>query len=171
MLPEHQFGFYTLHSTVDQLQRLTSTILCSLKQKEFYAAAFLDVALTTDLVWHEGLTVKLSHLLSSNICHLLHNCFSERSFFVFCGTYSFSLRPFTEGVRPRKRPRTNSLYSIHCGSSYSSGHNSCHLCQWHRYFGDVHRLPTSHCDPLRSCRCSLLLIIHLENTFVPPTLV
>lgn len=113
-LPEHLFDCYAHHSTVDQLQRVTSTILCNRKQKEFYAATFLHVAQAFYLVRHESLTVKLSHRLLSNICHLLHNCLSEHRFCVIYGAYSFSPRPFTAGVPPRGYPRTN-LYTLYTG--------------------------------------------------------
>ncbi len=66
-LPEHQFGFRTHDSTVNQLQCVTSTILSSLEQKEFCATAFLGVSQAFDYIWHEGQMAKLSHLLPSNV--------------------------------------------------------------------------------------------------------
>ena len=87
-LPDHQFGFRARHSTVDQLRRVTSTILNSLEKKEFYAASFLDISQAFDRVWHEGLAVKLSRLFPSNICTLLHNYLSNRTFHVVCLLYT-----------------------------------------------------------------------------------
>jgi len=97
-LPEHQFGFRNKHSTVDQLQRVSSTILTSLEHKEFCAAAFLDVKQAFYKVWHDGLFYKLSRLLPSNVCDLLASYLTNRSFFVVYGNYISSTRPITAGI-------------------------------------------------------------------------
>ncbi len=100
-LPEHQFSFRAHHSTVDQIQIVTSTILSSLERKEFCAAALLEVSQAFDHIWHEGLMVKLSRLLPWNICLLLRNYLSNCSFFVIYGEHSSSPRPTTAGVPQR----------------------------------------------------------------------
>ncbi len=83
-LPYHQFGFRARRWNVDQLQRVTSTILSSL-EKKFCAAAFNDVTQAFDRIWHEGLAVKLSQLLLTNVCQLLASYLENCPFFVIYG--------------------------------------------------------------------------------------
>ncbi len=97
-LPNHQFGFRMRHSTTDQLRRVTSTILTDLEEKRYCAAAFLDVSQAFDRVWHAGLHFKLSRLLPANVCALLRNYLTERSFFVVYNDHVSSTRPITAGV-------------------------------------------------------------------------
>lgn len=97
-LPDHQFGFRAHHSTTDQLRRITSSILQSLERKEYCAAAFLEVAQAFDRVWHNGIAVKLSRLFPDNICILLRDYLSNRSFHVVYGDHYSTTRPITAGV-------------------------------------------------------------------------
>lgn len=97
VFPDHQFGFHARHFTTDELQRVSFTILASLQQKEYCAAAFLDVAQAFDLVWHSGLSYKLSQLLPSNVVAILCNYLSNLTFFVVYGAYYSAPRPITAG--------------------------------------------------------------------------
>lgn len=97
-LLDHQFGFRAHHSTTDQLQHVISTILGSLERKEFCDASFLDVSQAFDRVWPEGLAVKLSRLLPQNICALLQDYLTHRTFFVVYDNHISSTRPISAGV-------------------------------------------------------------------------
>ena len=110
-LPNHQFGFRAHHSTTDQLHRVTTTILQSLEKKQFCAAAFLDVAQAFDRVWHAGLLYKIRCLLPSNVCDLLQNYLSNRTFFVTYGMYTSTTRPISAGV-PQGSVLGPLLYSL-----------------------------------------------------------
>lgn len=79
-IPDHQFGFRSKHSTVDQVHRVTSIIEEALEEKKYCSAVFLDVAQAFDKVWHEGLVCKLSRSLPGNYCRLLESYLSGRRF-------------------------------------------------------------------------------------------
>lgn len=58
--------------------------------------------------------MKLSHLLPFNICHLLCNYLSSRSFFVIYGAYSASPGPVTAEVPQGSvlEPLLSTLYTV-----------------------------------------------------------
>ena len=66
-IPDHQFGFRRLHSTIHQIHRVTSNIESALEEKKFCVGLFLDVEKAFDKVWHDGLLLKLSSILPSNL--------------------------------------------------------------------------------------------------------
>ncbi|KAL1129575.1 hypothetical protein AAG570_012520 [Ranatra chinensis] len=59
LIPSHQFGFRTSHSTIHQCLHIVDIISSSLEQKQYCGAAFLDVEQAFDRVWHPGLLYKL----------------------------------------------------------------------------------------------------------------
>jgi len=63
LVPGHQFGFRTKHSTIEQVHRLVNIIENTLEEGKVCSAAFLDVAQAFDRVWHQGLVYKLSKSL------------------------------------------------------------------------------------------------------------
>jgi len=63
ILPDYQFGFPTLHSTIHQVHRVVDAIFYSLKKKLYCTCAFLDISQAFDHVWHQGLLYKLKSFL------------------------------------------------------------------------------------------------------------
>lgn len=96
-LPDHQFGFRARHSTVDQVQRVSTAILSSLEEKRFCSSVFLDIAQAFDRVWHTSLLHKLHLLLPHNICDLLANYLQSHRFVTY-GDAPSSYRPIAAGV-------------------------------------------------------------------------
>ena len=80
LIPDHQFGFRSKHSTIDQVHRITDIIEKALENKQICSALFLDVAQAFDKVWHEGLLQKIKRLLPLPFYYLLKSYLSERSF-------------------------------------------------------------------------------------------
>ena len=66
IIPDHQFGFRSHHSTIQQCHRVVDEISSSLELKQYSAAAFLDVGQVSDLVWHEGLFFKFKGINNVN---------------------------------------------------------------------------------------------------------
>jgi len=53
MLPDSQFGFRNIHSTINQVCHLVDKILfAALKEKLYCTGAFLNVSQAFDGVWH-----------------------------------------------------------------------------------------------------------------------
>ncbi|KAL1460251.1 hypothetical protein WDU94_012177 [Cyamophila willieti] len=89
VLPNHQFGFRNLHSTIQQVHRVVNTIGQTLEEKSFCSAAFLDQQSAFDKVWHTGLLYKLKKLLPQQLYLLLKSYLEDRFFRVkFNGTLS-----------------------------------------------------------------------------------
>ena len=59
ILSDKQFGFRLHHSTSDQLLRVVKFTTKSTEWKQFTSAVFLNVAKTSDSVWHEELVYKI----------------------------------------------------------------------------------------------------------------
>jgi hypothetical protein len=78
LIPDHQFGFRTQHSTTDQVLRITNIIEQSLEEKKVCSTLFLDVAQAFDEVWHEGLNHKLKLLLPVQYSSILESYLSYR---------------------------------------------------------------------------------------------
>lgn len=98
LIPDSQFGFRQKHSTIDQVHRVTQTVLTAFEKKEHCPAVFLDVSQAFDKVWHGGLHVKLSRLLPANYCRLIRNYLTDRSFFITYGSAESTHRPIAAGV-------------------------------------------------------------------------
>lgn len=80
VIPNHQFGFRSKHSTIDQVHRITNVIEKALEEKKVCSAIFLDVAQAFDKVWHEGLIQKLKLLLPVQYADILTSYITERYF-------------------------------------------------------------------------------------------
>lgn len=80
IIPDHQFGFRTEHSTVEQVHRIVDTITDAFEKKKYCTAAFLDVEKAFDKVWHVGLLFKLKKLLPHPFFMLLKSYLEERRF-------------------------------------------------------------------------------------------
>lgn len=70
VIPLHQFGFRQHHSTTEQVHRVCDEIRHALENKQYCAAAFLDVQQAFDRVWHKGLLCKIKTSLPHSY-HLL----------------------------------------------------------------------------------------------------
>jgi hypothetical protein len=80
LLPDHQFGFRTGHSTIHQIHRVAQEIAKGLEGRELCTAAFLDVAQAFDKVWHTGLLYKQKTTLPCQYYLLLKTYLQERHF-------------------------------------------------------------------------------------------
>lgn len=80
LIPDHQFGFRSKHSTIDQVHRITDTIEKSLEENLICSTMFLDVAQAFDKVWHEGLINKINGVLPRQYVEFLKAYLSERLF-------------------------------------------------------------------------------------------
>ncbi|KAL1448078.1 hypothetical protein WDU94_013869 [Cyamophila willieti] len=80
LIPDHQFGFRSKHSTIEQVHRLVDQIEKTLEEKKVCSAVFLDVTKAFDKVWHEGLKHKLKRFLPRKMANILSSYLSERYF-------------------------------------------------------------------------------------------
>lgn len=55
LIPNHQFGFRSKHSTVDQVHRITIIFKKVFEERRICSTMFLDVAQTFDNIWYHGL--------------------------------------------------------------------------------------------------------------------
>jgi hypothetical protein len=53
LIPNHQFGFIQLQSTIEQTHRVVRNE--ALEDQQYCSAAFLDISQTFDKIWHTGL--------------------------------------------------------------------------------------------------------------------
>jgi len=77
LIPNHQFGFRSKHSTIDQVHSITNIIENALEEKKVCSAIFLDVAQAFDKVWHEGLNYKLRTILPKQYAEILASYLAE----------------------------------------------------------------------------------------------
>lgn len=98
LLPSIQFGFRAKHSTIEQINRVSSAILQALENKEFAPTVFLDVSNAFDKVWHEGLVHKLRGKIPDCFRLLIASYLKDRSFEVHIGSESSELKPISAGV-------------------------------------------------------------------------
>lgn len=98
IVPDHQFGFRSAHSTIQQVHRVVNVVASTLEEKSHCSAAFLDVASAFDKVWHTGLLHKLKTLIPQPHYLLLKSYLSDRFFRVkHDGLYS-SYHKISAGV-------------------------------------------------------------------------
>lgn len=98
IIPSHQFGFRSRHSTIEQAHRVTTKIRNALEAKEFCRAIFLDVQQAFDRVWIPGLLHKISEYLPVSYIKLLQSYLTHRKFEVHYREAVSNLRPITAGV-------------------------------------------------------------------------
>jgi len=98
LIPDHQFGFRSKHSTIDQVHRITNVIEKVLEEKKVCAAIFLDVAQAFDKVWHEGLACKLKTILPKQYTEILDSYLTERFFRIKQGDAYSELKEINAGV-------------------------------------------------------------------------
>lgn len=80
VIPDHQFGFRNGHSTVEQVHRVINVLTQALEKSEYCSAAFLDVQMAFDKVWHAGLLYKLKMVLPQPYFLILKSYLEGRFF-------------------------------------------------------------------------------------------
>lgn len=98
LIPQHQFGFRSKHSTIDQVHRIVSVIEKSLEEKKICTALFLDVAQAFDKVWHKGLLCKIHKTLPQEYYTILKSYINQRFFRIKCGGSYSTLKEIKAGV-------------------------------------------------------------------------
>lgn len=98
LIPNHQFGFRSKHSTIEQVHRITTEIERALEEKKVCSAIFLDVAQAFDRVWHEGLLNKLKVYLPEQFFHLMESYLTSRYFRIKQENYYSKLVQIEAGV-------------------------------------------------------------------------
>jgi hypothetical protein len=110
--PDHQFGFRSAHSTIQQGHRIINTINQVLNNNQYCTAVFLDVAQTFDKVWHPGLAYKIKTLLPPQYFSLLHAYLRKRKFVVKVNNELSRKIPILSGV-PEGSLLSPLLYTIY----------------------------------------------------------
>lgn len=98
LIPDHQFGCRTQHSTIEQVHRVVAEIQIALDTKKYCSAAFLDVAQAFDKVWHEGLKFKIRRKMPTQISDVLCSYLDDRNFKVKYESAITDLAPISSGV-------------------------------------------------------------------------
>ena len=98
LIPDHQFGFRTKHSTIDQVHRVTNVINKAIEEKHYCSGVFLDVAQAFDKVWHKGLLLKLREQLPHTWSALLKSYLTERHFRVRYDEATTNWKSISAGV-------------------------------------------------------------------------
>jgi hypothetical protein len=98
LIPNHQFGFQSRHSTIQQTHRIVHRIAQAIEHKHYCSAAFLDVSQAFDKVWHIGLLYKLRRTLPPNYFLLLQSYLHQRNFLVKVASAYTPLSPIHAGV-------------------------------------------------------------------------
>lgn len=98
LIPNHQFGFRSKHSTVEQVHRVTNEIEKSFDASKICSGVFIDVAQAFDKVWHCGLNYKLYRDLPNQFSKILQSYIANRYFRVKCEDEYSKIRKITAGV-------------------------------------------------------------------------
>lgn len=98
IIPLHQFGFRSQHSTIEQVNQVTSQVRRSLEEGSYCTAVFLDVAQAFDKVWHDGLLYKLKLIFPDNLYILLESYLTNRGFQIKYKNAISIIHPITAGI-------------------------------------------------------------------------
>jgi len=112
LIPNEQFGFRENHSTIHQIHRLADSISCSLENKQYTSAVFIDVSQAFDKVWHPGLLYKLKTMLPPPYYLFYMSYLKERHFAVRSGSELSSISPIHAGV-PQGAVSSPTLYNLY----------------------------------------------------------
>uniref|UniRef100_A0A023F705 Putative reverse transcriptase rna-dependent dna polymerase n=1 Tax=Triatoma infestans TaxID=30076 RepID=A0A023F705_TRIIF len=145
IIPNHQFGFRSCHSTIQQAHRVVDTIATSLELKHFCAGVFLDVSQAFDRVWHKGLLWKLKGILPSTYYLILKSYLSDRFFLVTQGSSRSSIFPVLAGV-PQGSVLAPLLYTIFTADLPSNPNTSIYT------FADDTAILSTHTDSVFAIR-------------------
>jgi len=140
IIPNHQFGFRSEHSTIQQCHRVTNLVAASLENGEFCASVFLDANQAFDRVWHPGLLFKLKSLVPSTYFLILKSYLKDRFFQV--SQYSSNSQIFQSllGV-PQGSILAPFLFTIYTSDIPSHPHTSLYT------FADDTAILSHHCNP------------------------
>lgn len=97
-IPDHQFGFRSNHSTIQQIHRINHEISKALEHGQYCTSAFLDISQAFDKVWHPGLLYKIKTYLPGCYYKLLKSYLNERRFRVRVGVEKSDYFPIKSGV-------------------------------------------------------------------------
>lgn len=143
VIPDHQFGFRSRHSTTQQAFRVVDSISSALELGTVCSGVFLDVAQAFDRVWHPGLLYKLKSFLPSTYYLILMSYLKDRTFSVQIGSVHSSPRPIKAGV-PQGSILSPLLYSI-----FTSDLPTSPLIVTNTFADDTAILSSSH-DPIKA---------------------
>lgn len=145
LIPDHQFGFRRMHSTIDQTHRLINEINKTFEAKKYCASVFLDISQAFDRVWHEGLLFKIKSLLPKYVYEILKSFIENRYFLVQYGNALSSLHSINAGV-PQGSVLGPLLYLIFTSDLPTSD------CITTGTFADDTAILASHQDPTEATR-------------------
>lgn len=80
IIPTHQFGFRSQHSTIEQIHKIHDKIKDALEKKQYCIGLFLDIAQAFDKVNHNGLLTKIKKLLPGKYYNILQSYLTNRKF-------------------------------------------------------------------------------------------
>lgn len=113
LIPPHQFGFKSHHSTCHQLLRVSEDIINGFENKQFTVAAFLDVAQAFDKVWHDGLLCKLQDCGTPlYLLNIIRSFLADRTFCVKLDNALSLIKPILAGV-PQGAMLSPLLFSVY----------------------------------------------------------
>ena len=98
LIPDHQFGFRSQHSTIEQVNRVYQVARTAMEQRKYCTAAFIDVSQAFDKVWHPGLLYKLKQQLPADMYKMLFSYLSNRHFLVKVNNEVTKLHSIASGV-------------------------------------------------------------------------
>lgn len=113
VIPDIQFGFRPLHSTVHAALTLTEDVIQGLIKTDNTIACFLDAEKAFDTVWTNGLIWKMifKFKIDDSLCLLTYNYLNNRQFYVMANNKSSSTFNIAAGV-PQGAIISPNLYSI-----------------------------------------------------------
>lgn len=99
MLSDVQSGFRSGRSTIDQIMRLQNAINNHNHNKGYTVGVFIDFSNAFDMVWREGLLMKMKRLgLTGNLFSFVKNFLTNRTIQVRVGSEFSSLRLLQNGT-------------------------------------------------------------------------
>lgn len=98
IIPDHQFGFRSRHSTIEQVNRVVNVIEDALEGRKVCSCVFLDVSQAFDRVFHESLLFTFYKLLPVNHFRLLESYLADRKFKVRYEDARSTLKAISAGV-------------------------------------------------------------------------
>ncbi|KAK9881891.1 hypothetical protein WA026_018088 [Henosepilachna vigintioctopunctata] len=99
IIPKHQFGFRTEHTTTYQLARITEDIKEKLNVSTPTGAIFLDIEKAFDRVWHQGLIYKMKEKqFPRKITNIIMSYLEDRKYEVKIGNKKSKERKIEAGV-------------------------------------------------------------------------
>jgi hypothetical protein len=111
IIPNHQFGFRTSHSTTQQLHRVVDFIAENLERGCYASGVFLDISAAFDKVWHKGLLFKLKDIVTDSYYRILRSFLENRYYNVRQGSTYSELHNIQAGV-PQGAILSPFLYNV-----------------------------------------------------------